>query len=451
MLMRKPISRRNFLKSMGALGLGAGLANALPTFGSPFMQSTNMRLWWWADEPGFSAWIDDTVRRFTEANAGVSIETLQMDVSAVITQFVTAAAAGEPPDIQFLWNGLYHMENVWLGYLEPLNSYIPEDVLRDSNATAMSLYDGNQYRVGWYPVPLLLEYNKDVWDSAGLDADNPPTTWDAWMGACETLKTAGVVPFGGGASDGFWGEWYFTLMLTQALNSGGEGIELFIGERDFREPQYWAYWARLEEMVSAGYLNDDILSVDLFSALGKVLTGEIATTINVGAVLPSHIAELGDRIGMMIMPVYADGAMSGKPISDTQGFGIPSGSQNKDAAAQFLIHTQSQESLNAMWELTRYFPANKTWDPSPIDDPTLRQLYDGWVGADTELWLSVLMPTMFWTDALFVSAQEVLAGNMTGEQAGEQNASIVQQWRALNSDLIPNYQTFAASIASATT
>jgi len=445
----KKLSRRSFLKAAGALGMGAGLARAVPAFGSPFLQHTTLRWWWWADEPGFSAWIDDVAARFMAQHAGVSVDTLQMDVSAVITQFTTAAAAGEPPDVQFLWNGLYHMENVWLGYLDPLNNYLPADVLRDSNATAMSIYDGKQYRVGWYPVPLLFEYNKDVWDRAGLDADNPPATWDAWMGACEALKTAGFVPFGGGASDGYWGEWYLTLMLTQALNNGGEGIDLFIGERDFREPRYWEFWAKLEEMVKAGYLNDDILSVDLFSAVNKVLTGELATTLNVGAVLPAHIAQIGDRVGMMIAPVYTDGAMGGKPISDTQGFGIPSGSRNKELAAELLALTQAPESLDAMWNLTRYFPANKTWDPSPIDDPTLRQLYDGWVGTETTLWLSVLMPTMFWTDAMFVAGQEILAGRMTAEQAGEQHAAIVQQWRMLNEDLIPNYQVFAASIAAA--
>ena len=42
------------------------------------------------------------------------------DTAVVISQFQTAAAAGKPPDIQFLWNGIYHMESVWLGYLRPL-------------------------------------------------------------------------------------------------------------------------------------------------------------------------------------------------------------------------------------------------------------------------------------------------------------------------------------------
>jgi raffinose/stachyose/melibiose transport system substrate-binding protein len=259
-----------------------------------------------------------------------------------------------------------------------------------------------------------------------------------------------VTPFGGGGSDGYWGEWYFSLALPQNLDSAGQAIELFIGDRDFSEPRYYELWSRLEEMVKAEYLNDDILSVDLFSALSKVVTGEIATTINVGPVIPSHIAELGDRIGLMTMPSYGTGPLAGKPVLDTQGFGIPSGSLNKELAAQFLLETQSQASLDAMWELTRYFPANKTWDSAAIDDPVLKELHSKWVVGDTALWISTLMPTLFWTDAMFVVSQEILAGNMTGEEAGAQNASIAQQWRSLNPDLIENYQIYAAGIAEIT-
>jgi raffinose/stachyose/melibiose transport system substrate-binding protein len=446
------ITRRSFLKTAGALGVGAGLAGALPALARPPRQdATNISLWWWADEPAFGGWIDDTAAAYSAANPNVTIEPLQQDVCCVISQFTTAAAAGEPPNIAFLFNGLYHMENVWLGYLDPLDEMIDPQILADSGATALSVYDGKQYRIGWYAVPMIWEYNKDVFDKAGLDADNPPTTWDDWMAACEAIKTSGVTPFGGGLSDGFWGEWYLGHALTQALDSPGEAIELFIGERDFRDPKYYAFWSRLEEMVKAGYLNDDMLSVDLFTALNKVVTGEIAATQNVGAVIPSHISQIGDRVGVMVMPTYTDGALAGVPITDSQGFGIPSAATNKEIAADILTFMQSPERLNRFWEMHQYFPANKTWDASVIEDPVLKQLWDTWVAGDNTVYIPNLMPGLFWTDAMFVTAQEIVAGNMTGEQAGEQNQSVAEQWKALNPDLVENYQIYAQGLASAAT
>jgi hypothetical protein len=47
-----------------------------------------------------------------------------------------------------------------------------------------------------------------------------------------------------------------------------------------------------------------------------------------------------------------------------------------------------------------------------------------------------------------VAAQEIIAGNMTGEEAGEQNAGIAQQWRDLNPDLVENYQKYAEGLAA---
>lgn len=69
------------------------------------------------------------------------------------------------------------MESVWLDYVEPLNGLIPDELLKASNATPLSIYKGKQYRLGWYSVPLLWIYNLDMFDKAGLNADSPPKTW----------------------------------------------------------------------------------------------------------------------------------------------------------------------------------------------------------------------------------------------------------------------------------
>ena len=75
-------------------------------------------MWWWGEQelPGLQAFVDDSVKNYTAA----TVKTMLQDTAVVISQFQTAAAAGKAPDIQYLWNGIYHMESVWLGYLRPL-------------------------------------------------------------------------------------------------------------------------------------------------------------------------------------------------------------------------------------------------------------------------------------------------------------------------------------------
>ena len=135
-------------------------------------------MWWWGQQEavGIQRWMNDTLKKFQQRN-GVKVAATLMDTSNVIPQFTTAAAAGRPPDVQFLFNGIYHMENVWLGYLNELNGLLPASVLKASGATKMSVYKGKQYRVGFYSVGFGIAYNKSHFRRAGLDPNNPPKTW----------------------------------------------------------------------------------------------------------------------------------------------------------------------------------------------------------------------------------------------------------------------------------
>jgi len=193
-------SRRRFVKRAAGLGGATALSGLLP-WQSARADAPTLDMWWWGEQelPGLQKFVDDSVKNYSAA----SVKTMLQDTAVVISQFQTAAAAGKAPDIQYLWNGIYHMESVWLGYLRPLNGLINDEVLKNSRATLLSHYDGNVYRMGWYPLPMIWAYNKDLFEKAGLDPDNPPKTWDDLLSACDKLKAKGIAPLGGGIQDGY--------------------------------------------------------------------------------------------------------------------------------------------------------------------------------------------------------------------------------------------------------
>ena len=113
-------SRRALLETSAAIS-GAAVLGGIR--GRPARADTpTLNMWWWGEQelPGLQAYVDDSVKSYTAA----SVKPMLQDTAVVISQFQTAAAAGKPPDIQFLWNGIYHMESVWLGYLQPLNGLV---------------------------------------------------------------------------------------------------------------------------------------------------------------------------------------------------------------------------------------------------------------------------------------------------------------------------------------
>ena len=435
------LSRRNFLKSSAGAGAGLALGGMIPSIAHA---QTNLTMWWWGEQelPGLQAFVDDSVAKYTAA----SVQTMLQDTAVVISQFQTAAAAGSAPDLQYLWNGIYHMESVWFGYLHHLDGLIDPEVLAASNPTALSNYDGHTWRMGWYPLPMPWYYNKDLFDRAGLDADNPPKTWDALLDACDKLKTSGVEALGGGIQDGYWGEWYISNALVQNLNTIGEAVELFIGDKDFREPRYHEHWVRLAELRDLGFLNQDMPSLELYPGIDLVIAGQLGIGQSIGTRLPADSTATGGRIGCMVMPVFGDGALAGMPIVDMQGLGISSDAANPEAAAAFLEYLASPERLQAFWDATGWIPAGN-FDASAIEDPSVRAMWQNWGLADNISNVTNLMPGQFYEQAAIPTAQQIVQGAMSGEEAGELAAQVATEWREFNPDLVESYQKWAEDLS----
>jgi ABC-type glycerol-3-phosphate transport system substrate-binding protein len=131
--------------------------------------------------------------------------------------------------------------------------------------------------------------------------------------------------------------------------------------------------------------------------------------------------------------------MAGIPILDTQGFGIPAKGHDQDVAAKFLEFMHSPERVQAMWTLSRQIPANTTFDASVVDDPLIKSVQQKWVAGDHNVYIADLMPTKFWTDAMFIASQKILAGDMTGDQAGDLAHDVTETWKKQNPDMVENY------------
>ena len=439
------LARREFLK-LGGTGLAAlGLGSVLASCGGGGQGGgQELKMWWWGEQeaPGLKDWLNESISQYKKRSGNTITTTLQ-DTTDVVAGFQRASAAQNAPDVAFLWNGIYHMESVWQGYVEPLNELIPQDLLESSNATTLSNFEGKQYRLGWYAVPMLWVYNKQMFEKAGLDPESPPQTWDAFLDACDKLKGAGITPITGGLKDGPWGEWWMGQGLSQNLQSPADAIALFVGDLNWTDPQYYEQWSRLEEVWNAGYINEDINSIDLYPGIDLFGAGEGAMTLIVGPLVADIQSKLGaENVGVMVFPVWGQGAMAGKPIRDTQGLGISSQSDYKEEAADFLQFLHSEERVNALWDQVRQLPADTTWDGSVIDDPTIEQIWQEWMQGDSIPYISNLMPVLFWTDAMFVNSQKIIAGEYTGEEAGANAEEVSRKWREQNPDFVENYKTW---------
>jgi len=463
MAKKLQINRRDFLKLTGAAIAAAGLPGAAQALAASVPASrrsalalqkpSKLKMNWWGEQeaPGLEAYVKKTIEAY-KAKTGVDVETTLSSTDTVISDFQTASAAKNAPDLQYFWNGIYHMESVWLGYVEPLNGLLPDDLLKSSNATVLSIYQGKQYRVGWYSGSLLWVYNRDLFNKAKLDADNPPKTWDEFLAACDKLKTAGIQPMVGGLKDGPFGEWFLGQMLSSQIDSPVEALNLFTGNADWRDPKYYAPWSNLEQLWKAKFLNDDLNSIELYPGIDLLGAGKGAITMIAASLTTKLQKALGspDKLGTMVAPAAGKGKMGGRPISDVQGLGISSQSQYKEQAADFLKFMLEPEQLNRMYTEVGAIPASLNWDAKQIkDNKALQQIAERWMqGKDRIPYISNLMPVLFWTDAMFVNAQKVVAGEYDGAKAGENAQAVAGKWREQNPDLFEKYQAWAKDLAN---
>jgi ABC-type glycerol-3-phosphate transport system substrate-binding protein len=265
--------------------------------------------------------------------------------------------------------------------------------------------------------------------------------------ACDKLKSSGVDAIGGGIQDGYWSEWYISHSLVQNLDNFGEMVQLFIGDKDFRDPKYHEHWVKLEELKTKGFLNKDMSSLELYPGIDLVVAGKLGIGQTVGTRLPADSKATGGKIGYMVMPVFGKGKLAGMPLVDMQGLGISSNAEDPAAAAAFLEFLNSPERLKAFWDTTGWLPSNTTFDASVIADESVRTMWQKWGLAPNISNITNLVPGQWYERAAIPTGQKIVAGEISGEQAGELASDVAKEWREFNPDMVDNYRKWADDLA----
>jgi raffinose/stachyose/melibiose transport system substrate-binding protein len=405
--------------------------------------------WWWGEQEatGLEGWLAETVELFEKENPNITVETVLQATDNVISDFATASAAGTPPDLQYLWNGVYHQENVWLGYIEPLDDWIPADELSQMWASDLSFYEGKQYRAGWYLLPMGMMYNKKIFADANIPADmTPPKTYEDFIKVSDMLLAKGITPLSGGFKDGFWGEWYTGFGLVQNEDNVSDTTKLIIGEYDWTNPRWHEHWTKLEDMIGRGYFNDDANSLELYPGIEVFYRGEAAMTQSILTLVPTAEENLGrENVGIMNWPSWGIGDLAGKPVIDVQGVGISSKSKHKQEAADFIRFMHRPDRSTALWEQVHVFPANKGWDGANFiaaDDPNNLEQWEWFTGENTG-YVCNMIAWAFDEGVMYTAPQWLMSGEKTAAEIAAYGQNVITRWREENPDLLEGHKKWA--------
>jgi multiple sugar transport system substrate-binding protein len=212
-------------------------------------------------------------------------------------------------------------------------------------------------------------YNKQLFNQAGVDAENPPTTWDELLKACAKLEASGTVPVGFGK--GIHAEMIIAGTLDQVL-SDEEKRGLLSGDFLFTDRKCLVTYEKFADLFQRGYMDQEGLTVPLLREKGEefmagksaIFRGFISDIFN--------WFEFGEALGpenLGVIPNFYFAPSTHRGVVGAAGgvgYAVPTYSDHQDAAIEWVKFTASIEGANLLLKNGGAVPANTEADRSLV-------------------------------------------------------------------------------------
>ncbi|MFH1045584.1 MAG: extracellular solute-binding protein [Candidatus Omnitrophota bacterium] len=225
---------------------------------------------------------------------------------------------------------------------------------------------GNEYNVepGIYGVPIdvmniQMLYNKDLFQKAGLDPENPPRTFQAFIAAVEKLKAAGIQGLVSG-----WSEvWMIDCLASNyAFNLMGERkiMSTFRGEVPYTDPDWVSVFNLFKELREKDVLAKGIIAMNNKDAEQYFANERAAFAFN-GSWCVNVYKGMNPNLNYaaMFMPLLSQQ----NPMLIWGGAGssfmVNARSQQKEKAVAFLTWLTDDAQQAYLAGTTNNLPANK--------------------------------------------------------------------------------------------
>ena len=180
--MRSPASRLGFLLLIVAL--------LVPSLGSVTAQDSPVEIViWHMEQPPYRVErVQQLIDEFNAANPGIVVSQEPQNWGEIYTKAPAAIAAGNAPDILFALPDFTPIIRA-VGAVQPVEDFVGEmDTAHTFFPAALEpySYDDHVWAVPMWNMAHSLWYRKSVFADAGIE---PPTTWEEWQAAVETLST----------------------------------------------------------------------------------------------------------------------------------------------------------------------------------------------------------------------------------------------------------------------
>jgi len=188
------IPRRTFLKTAAGSAAGLALGGALPSRAPAQARKHTVTLWSHFAGRNFEIF-QRYVSEFQQANPDIEIKATSYGAAEILPKFLTAAAGGAPPDI-FHAPSYVPSDLAFNNVLAPWDDHAKVDPTAYKNFDQITVYNGRRYGIPVNGGLIVMLYNLELFEKAGLDPTKLPETWDDLIAAAKKMTNA---------AEGQWG------------------------------------------------------------------------------------------------------------------------------------------------------------------------------------------------------------------------------------------------------
>lgn len=356
-------SRRTFLKGAG-VATAAGLAGCTSLTGGGGGSETTIRFWH-AMSGDLGQLVETLASDFQEQADGITLEaTNKGSYRETLNATTSAVQSGNPPAVAQIFE-IGTQLAIDSGAFTTVEDIIPSDAIDyDKYLDSVLNYyrvDGTLNSMPFNSSNAIFYYNKDAFEEAGLDPENPPTSFQGITEAANTLTDAGVVDQGTTWPNHSWlvEQWFAEqdqVLVDNSNGRDGRATESHFESEASRKIFEW--WTDLYEQDQ--YLNPGIEAwSEAQQAFLTQKVGILGYSTSSIAPMKTGAEENGFELGTMNLPV-PDGNRAGTVIGGASLW-VPDGLSDakQEAAAEFLVWLTQPAQQKRWHKNTGYFPVHE--------------------------------------------------------------------------------------------
>ena len=318
-------------------------------------------------DPAELAAYQSLVQAFAAAQPGIDVELRHIpDQAEYLRRLAADFAAGAPPDVMLL-NYRRVAAFAGEGGLQPVGPYLAQSsVIQEAGFYPQTLeafrQDGQLWCMPQNASSLVVYYNRDLFDAAGIPYPSDDWTWDDFLTAAKALTRdldgdGQVDQYGAGID----AELY--RLAPFIWQQGGDLVDDPVqpSQLALDSPAAQAAFQWFVDLQTTAHVVPDAVAESAESSASRFLNGRLAMYFNSRRVVPTYRASAAFAWDVAPLPRSLQPAS----ILHSDGYCLAAGSKDKAAAWKFIEFANSQKGQELMAATGRTVPSLRAVAESP--------------------------------------------------------------------------------------